>query len=190
MKSYFFQLTTNLLMLSAMSASAAVRYVNVNSPSRTPPFTNWTTAATNIQDAVNVAVAGDEIVVTNGTYATGARPAIGELNRVAVDKPLTERSVNGPEFTVILGDQASTIRCAYLTNGARLSGFTLTNGAGGTGGVFCELVTAVLSNCVLTGNSASSEGGGAYIGTLNNSTLTGNSALYGGGAADATLNNL
>jgi len=34
----------------------------------------------------------------------------------------------------------------------------------------------VVYNCVLTGNSALSSGGGAYGGTLNNCTLTGNSA--------------
>ena len=46
------------------------------------------------------------------------------------------------------------------------------------GGVYCESTSAVLSNCVLTGNSAG-DGGGAYGGTLNNCTLTGNSAPSG-----------
>ena len=37
-----------------------------------------------------------------------------------------------------------------------LVGFTLTNGvaAGNGGGVYCESTSAVLSNCVLSGNSA------------------------------------
>jgi len=59
------------------------------------------------------------------------------------------------------------------------------------GGVWCESTSAVVSDCVLTGNSAYDYGGGgAYSGTLNNCTLTGNSAYdNGGGASSGTLNN-
>jgi len=56
---------TGLLLASAGAALAAVHYVDVNSTNATPPYTNWTTAATNIQNAVDAAVAGDEIVNTN-----------------------------------------------------------------------------------------------------------------------------
>jgi hypothetical protein len=127
-------LAAALLLAGAGSALADVHYVDVNSTNATPPYTNWTTAATSIQDAVDAAVAGDEIVVTNGIYATGV---IGR-SRVAVDKPLNLRSINGPQFTTI--DGSGGVRCAYLTNGASLSGFTLTNGfvltLGVGGGVF------------------------------------------------------
>src|SRR6266581_2732270 len=117
-----------LLLASAAGASAAMRYVDVNSTNATPPYTNWTTAATNIQDAVDASVAGDEIVVTNGTYSGGGR----DYDRAKVDKPLSIRSVNGPQFTTIAG--GGTNRCVYLTNNAGLSGFTLTNGFRGYGG--------------------------------------------------------
>jgi hypothetical protein len=69
-------------------------------------------------------------------------------------------------------------------------GFTLTNGMRGNGaGVWCEGVSAVVSNCTVTGNSANEGGGGAYGGTLNNCTLTSNTATdWGGGACGSTLN--
>src|SRR5206468_650922 len=149
----------------------------------TPPYINWATAATNIQDAVDAAVAGDEVVVTNGIYAAGARSVgLCTMNRVAVEKALTLRSVNGPQFTTIDGSQ--TVRCVYLTNNAGLYGFTLTNGHDGVawcegfqyfgygGGVYCASQSTVVSNCVITSNTVFGSGGhrgtggGAYGGTL------------------------
>jgi len=181
-------LVAGMFLAVTSSALAAVHYVWQSSPGPAPPYTNWTTAATKIQDAVDAAVAGDEIVVTNGTYATGARVVYRWMTyRVAVDKPLTLQSVNGPQVTVI--DGGSAVGCVYLTNGATLFGFNLTNGSADyVGGVYCES-SAVLSNCVLSGNSAWWAGGGAYGGTLNNCTLTGNFAEQGGGASSCTLNN-
>ena len=182
-----------------------VHYVAAYSTNPSPPYTSWAMAATNIQDAVDAAAPGACVLVTNGTYATGGRAVSGTMtNRVVVDKPIALRSVNGPQFTVIRGYQVppwtngnGAIRCVYLTKGASLSGFTLTNGATQSGesggGLWCESATAVVSNCVVVGNSAGGGGGGATGGTLNNCILSGNSAYgnygYGGGGAYAsTLN--
>jgi hypothetical protein len=133
---------------------------------------------------VDAAVAGDVVVVTNGVYAGG----------VVVTNLLTLRSANGPQVTVI--DGGGTKRCVYLSNGASLSGFTLTNGwaADYGGGVLCASTTSFITNCTLTGNSASQGGGAAGPAfapcTLYNCTLTGNSTFlcgypvcYGGGGA-------
>ncbi len=150
---------------------------------------------------------GALVLVTNGIYATGGR-AVGTnllLNRVAVDKPLSVRSVNGPQFTVIQGTTKGegAIRCVYLAKGASLSGFTVTKGTTRTdgdeereqtgGGVWCASPTEVVSNCIVAGNWAWSGGGGAYRGTVNNCALTGNTVTgdyaQGGGALWSTLNN-
>ena len=178
-----------------------LHYVAATSGNPLAPYTSWATAATNIQDAVDVAGAGGTVFVTNGTYVAGGRPTSatgdGVTNRVAVAKPLAVRSVNGPGVTVIQGQLPGVtngdIRCVYLANAAMLVGFTLTNGvADNGGGVYCESTNAVLTNCVLNGNWADGyygQGGGAYGGTLNDCTLTGNSAWDGGGTQNSTLNN-
>src|SRR5437762_9047536 len=102
-----------LFLFSAASALAGVHYVDVNSTNAAPPYTSWATAAANIQDAVDAAVAGDEVVVTNGTYSP-----------LVVRKSLSIRSVNGPGAATI--DGGGGTRCVFLANGASLSVFTLT----------------------------------------------------------------
>jgi hypothetical protein len=170
-----------VLMVSSLQLT---HYVSLDSTNPVAPFLLWATAATNIQDAIDAAAAGDVVLVSNGVYATGWRMASG-TNRVAVTNAVTVQSVNGPALTIIQG-QSGLIQCAYLINGAVLSGFTLTNGYGG---VWCQSTNAVITNTVII-NCFYGQGGGAYNGTLNNCTLIGNTAVgYGGGAYRCTLNN-
>ena len=88
-------LAAGMFLGIAGSALADVRYVNLNSPSPTAPYTSWTTAATTIQDAVDAAVAGDQILVTNGVYQTGERGVSGSRNSVAVTNAIIVRSASG-----------------------------------------------------------------------------------------------
>ena len=181
-------LTTALALFWAASAAAAViHYVDLNSPGPVSPYTSWATAATNIQNALDAASAGDTVLVTNGVYNYGTNITTdGFKNRVVLSNALTLQSVNGPAFTAI--DGTGTMRCAYLTNGAVLSGFTLTNGSvnGSGGGVYCVSTNAILSNCTLVKNN-SHGGGGAYSGTLYGCLLSSNIADSGGGAYNSTL---
>lgn len=166
---------------------APVQYVLLQNPNPVAPYLSWTTAATNIQDALDAGYAGGTLIVSNGTYAVGARVFSGETNRVAVIRPMTLLSVGGPAVTVING--AQTMRGIYLAAGSTLRGFTVTNSStpGHGGGIYCESSTVILTNCVLAGNSAAGQGGGINRGTLFNCELRNNSASDGGGASGATL---
>lgn len=182
-----------------LTVPAATRYVDVNNSFPAAPYTSWATAATNIQDAVDAAMAQDSVIVTNGVYETGATEYAGS-NRVTVTKPIYLESVNGPEVTIIKGYQVEgatngeeAVRCIYLGSGAVLSGFTLTQGAtvpwGTGGGVYCDFgSTALVTNCVLIGNSGGNSAGGAVCATLSHCKLIGNRAgSYGGAANFSTL---
>src|SRR5205085_12665302 len=96
-----------------------VHYVAANNLNPLSPYASWSTAARNIQDAVDAAIVpGALVLVTNGVYLTGAREVYGATNRLVINKLLTVRSVNGPQSTIIDGGHA--VRCAYLTNRSTL----------------------------------------------------------------------
>lgn len=191
--------------LCATTLPASVRYVDVNNTNPMSPYTEWSIAATNIQDAIDVSVKGDLIWVTNGVYQSGGRLVSGltTTNRVAITQAVTVESVNGPAVTTIVGYQlpttngANAVRCVYMTNGSALIGFTITNGATGStvdngGGVYFQTLsptTSVLSNCIVVGNAAGSMGGGINGGgKVFNCSLSNNWARqYGGGANGAVL---
>ncbi len=189
-----------LLLACAPVAQGTIHYVNLNNLNPVAPYTDWSTAAISIQDAIDVSTEGDDVIVTNGIYAEGGRVVSGILtNRVVVDKAISVRSVNGPEVTVIEGKSplgTNAVRCAYLADEAVLSGFTLTNGATlsgfstnlpqvGGGGAWCESTNALLDNCIVVSNSCSMWGAGVFSGTLKNCQVNSNwnfnGSLAGGG---------
>lgn len=122
-------------------------------------------AATVIQDVIGVSTAGDTVLVADGVYDSGGAVVDSMNNRVAINKAITVESVNGPEVTHIVGEGpmgSGAMRCAYVTNGSVLAGFTLTNGY-----------------AQISGDFRGSVGGGAFLdgGTVSNCTITGNKAI-------------
>jgi len=173
------------------------------SGSHTLPFATWSTASTTIQAAVEAAGVSGLVLVAEGDYSIGGAPTPGYAltNRVCLTNAITVRAVDRPESTRILGAGpcgAGAVRCAYLTSGASLLGFTLTDGHtlsdGGAdpvydragGGVLLD-GGGLLSNCVVHGCESVMEGGGVEFmggGTVMDSLVCSNrTAGLGGGAS-------
>lgn len=188
-------LSTCAAVLSSGTCLADTLYVWTNSPYPGVPYNAWTNAAHTIQEAVDAASTGDTVVVTDGVYQAVSRPGPKSSlpNRVVITNAITVISANGPGDTVIAGRGPSgtnAVRCAFLSGGAVLSGFTLTNGhvmlSGMNkenrfgGGVYIDTQGAA-TNCLVTGN----EGSGAFLhegGLLDRCTVRGNQGGTGGGA--------
>ena len=164
------------------------------------PFTNIADAAINIQDAIAANIPGGVVAVDDGIYDVGGVAWNGGLtNRIAITSVLDVVSLNGPDHTRIVGQGPcgdDAVRCAYVGSGARLIGFTLTNGhtraAGDVdsdqsgGGAWCE-PDGIVENCEIRNNTAFQWGGGIRNGQIRQSTLSANVALHGGGACEAWL---
>ena len=196
--------------LSYASDTLTTLYVAVSSTNPVPPYGDWSTAATSIQAAVDVAQNGATVIVGDGTYASGAiRSGDGygvisyghytdynwywdqQLSRLVIDKPVIVQSLNGPGQTILLGD--TNTRCAYLKNGAALIGFTLKEGNAscveneegcyGGGGAMLR-AGSLIRDCLVISNSATEYGGGVgcwYGGRVERCTLEGNNSYHGGG---------
>jgi PKD repeat protein len=174
--------------------SSQDRYVAVTGNDTNSGLT-WASAKLTIQAAVDVALAGCTVWVSNGVYSSGGRVAEGQslTNRVWVDKPVSVQSVNGPQVTTIVGGTGT--RGVYLSSQSKLIGFTVRNGRtfdswnenGYGGGIYCDDISAVVSNSVLRSNWAH-DGGGVYGGTLYECAMSNNyGSLSGGGAYVSTL---
>lgn len=169
------------------------------------PYKSWDTAAVTIQEAVAAAqdsdIYGSSVIVSNGVYDTGLVPAPDDssTNRVVITDNIILKSVNGPEFTVIKGAESSqggcgpdAVRCVFMGSGI-LDGLTITGGytldSGKGGGVFADNTSCVITNCIITGNSAYN-GAGIYNGILYNCNISSNSSSqFGGGVSCAIVDN-
>lgn len=159
--------------LSYILSGVQTAYVFKDSSSPVYPYTNWATAATGIQEAVNAGIDGTVVNVSNGTYVLS--------NTITIPRGIIVKSVNGPAVTLVNGNNAFLCFDIAATN-AVVDGFTVTNGraiaADGPGGVINR---GLLKNCWLVKNTATT-GGGALRnwGTTSNCVIQGNSSSYGG----------
>jgi len=161
---------------------------------------------------------GDTVWALPGTYDEGVmeptadavafekQKALSGLSRVSIKGGVTLRSTEGPEKTIIKGAKATvpllhggcgtnSVRCAYIAPGAKLIGFTLTDGYAryvstsdtlGGGGV-CSLINyyvtwGIAQDCIISNNYAYAFGG-VYGGHIVGSRIIGNKANVSGSGA-------
>ncbi len=132
-----------------------------------------------IQEAIDAASDGDEVVVAPGTY----NEAISLLG-----KAITLRSSDGPEVTTIDANGSDTVvRCdGWEGPETVITGFTITGGKAEGGGGMYNFGTPTVTHCRFIGNHAKFGGGGMYneqgsSARVINCTFNGNSAPIGGG---------
>ncbi|NQT00639.1 MAG: DNRLRE domain-containing protein [Planctomycetes bacterium] len=170
---------------------------------------NWTDAYTDLQDALSVAVSGDEIWVANGTYkpdqGSGNRSATFQLingvklyggfagGEMALDQRDWENNVTTLSGDVGTGGTISdnSQNVVYTPSAGSttvIDGFTITAGnntnSTGGGGMLTS-GSPKISNCIFTENSTNFYGGGLF--SMSSSPIIGNcefinnSAYEGGG---------
>jgi len=159
----------------------------------TPPYSTWPTAATNIQDALEMSVPGGVVLISNGVYTSGGYAGHGS-NVFVITNAI---ALVGCGNQVVIDGQAA-LRGGYLAAG-RLENVMVRNGAAldsvdGAGGGLWLTDGARVDRCRVLNNHAV-QGGGIFAdkgASLYSTLVISNAAALGGGlalAAQATSYN-
>ena len=184
-----FRRTVSVTFPDGEVEAGSIMYVSASRGNDSYDGSTWAKAKKTIQAAVNAVATNGTIIVTNGTYAS----------IVTHDKPLTIKSVEGWEKSIITG--GGSARCADLGESSyqtdsHLVGFKLTGGEAGIEGgggvrggklIRCKIEDchaasgggafySILENCIIAGNSADATGGGAQDCSLRGCTVVGNTS--------------
>lgn len=143
--------------------------------SHIPPFSDWATAATNLQDAVDAALDTPElktkVVVGDGVYRL--------TNTLSITKNITVESVNGAAATVIdAGGAAMGLRAVYIgAADAVFKGFTVSNAFTTLSGAGIYLQGGRVRECIVANNRTTGHGAGIFMAsgtTVSNGLVRGN----------------
>ena len=174
---------SSCMLFFCSAVMADTHYVDLDNTTPSDPYTNWATAANDIQSAVDESSPNDTVMVADGHYIL--------TSAIVITNDTKTQSLNGPEVTIVDGN-GSTVCFLLGTNDCVISGFTVTNGHNwlgfGASGVVCGYTeeggggilrskgswNPVVTNCIITGNS----GGGMFSGTANNCIISGNIATH------------
>ena len=178
-----------LLLASAMGAGAVI-YVDADAAGPAHDGASWTTAFQTIQQGIDAAeAAGGPVWVAAGLYPEHVtlRSGVEVYGGFAGGETALEQRDWENRRTII--DAGGAGRAVVGANGARIDGFTLTNGRASYGaGVLCWATSPTIANCTIINNHTAGYGGGLYISQYSaahivNCRILNNSARDGGGAA-------
>jgi hypothetical protein len=177
---YLTALTALLTGIAFSYIGATTRYVDLNSTDPFSPYITPETAATNIQDAINVSTSGDEILVAAGTYLIN--------NTINITNGITLQGTSAPQDTVIARNDAVMTSRVFTVSNALIANLTVSNGiitnsSGSGAGIY--LYQGTISNCILTQNKLitpnnAGYGGGIYIenGVIDRCAINNNGGSY------------
>ena len=158
----------------AVATAAKTNYVSLAGTNVSSPFTSWGLSTTNIQDAITDTVAGDTVLVSNGTYYINSQ--------ISIANAITVKGLAGAAETIVAraasGTNAPYHRIFNITANATLDGFTAQNGcltnmlpaAGTAQGAGLWMSAGTAQYCVVRYNSFlkqandfNSAGAGVYL---------------------------
>lgn len=139
-----------------------VRYAMPTNPAAAAPYTNWATAASGIQPALNLANAGETVVLATGLYSA-AQGTVDGTNLIWIPDDVCVRASSTNVASTII-DGSGLYRPVYMEPGSELRGLTLRNGrAEAGGGAVIAPGNATIEGCVATNNVAFNGHGGAML---------------------------
>ncbi|HBA84715.1 MAG TPA: hypothetical protein DCZ95_11530 [Verrucomicrobia bacterium] len=147
-----------LLLVCAERSSAATRYVAQAGQTPESPYATWTTAASNVQDAVDAAAEGDGVLISNGTYSAAVNLEAKNLHFDAVGSAILSGGFLGTAGLTKLGSGELTLAASNAYEGATVV----------TGGVL-----AVVHSNALYGTTNLYIGSGAVVSNVSEDAYAG-----------------
>ncbi len=154
-------ISTILFLLSTLTY-ADVHYVSLTG-AHTSPFDTWAKAATNIQAAINVALAGSTVIVQNASYEDCSQ-LNGGVNIPCITITNSISLIAETNYSVYINGGSSISKTNYImgisNNSAFVKGFIFTNFTGGIqlyfGNVLnCKFFNGKTGPCIYAGENDS-----------------------------------